>query len=62
MRKFIVSFISSDLSFHRVNILFSEGEQVTFNTVQEKTKQKIKISCYRIFDFKIIAWSPVDEY
>lgn len=62
MRKFIVSFISSDLAFHRVNILFSEVEQVTFDTIQEKTKQKVKNSCDRIVDFRIIAWSSVDEF
>lgn len=62
MRKFVVSFISSDLAFHRVNILFSEGEQVTFDTVQEKAKQKVKSLCDRVVGFRIIAWSPVDEF
>lgn len=62
MRKFIVSFISGDLAFHRVNIIFSENEKVTMESVQEKTEQQVKNMCERILSFRIIAWSPVDEF
>jgi len=62
MKKFIVSIVTSDLAFHRVNIVFSENEKVTMMTVQEKTEEKVKNMCERILSFRIIAWSPVDEF
>ena len=62
MRKFVVSFISSDLAFHRVNIVFADGEQVTLNAVREKVDQKNKGLIVRIDAYRIIAWSPIDEY
>lgn len=62
MRKFVVTFISSDLAFRRVNIIFSDGEQVTPDAVQQKVEEKIKGVCERIVMFRIIAWSPIDEF
>ncbi len=62
MKKFVVSFISSDLAFHHVNIEFANGVQITLNAVQQKVEQKIKGLCDRIDAYRIIAWSPIDEY
>ncbi len=62
MRKFIVSIVTSDLAFHHVNIMFTEEEKVSMDSVQEKTEKQIKSMCERIFAFRIIAWSPVDEF
>jgi phosphoribosylformylglycinamidine (FGAM) synthase PurS component len=62
MRKFIVSIVTSDLAFHHVNIMFTEDEKVSMDSVQEKTEKQVKNMCERILAFRIIAWSPVDEF
>ena len=62
MRKFVVSFVSSDLHFHHANIIFVDGEKVTLSAIQQKVDVKIKEMCERIVAYRIIAWSPIDEY
>ena len=62
MRKFVVTFISSDLAFHHVNIIFTEDELITLNNVQKKVEKKVKGLCERIDAYRIIAWSPIDEF
>ena len=62
MRKFVVLFVNSDLSVHHVYILFNDGEQVTLNAIERKVDAEIENMCARIGAYKILAWSPVDEF
>lgn len=62
MRKFIVTIVTDNLAFHRINILFTEDEKVSMESVQEKTEQQVKNMYKRILSFRIIAWSPVDDF
>lgn len=43
------------------NQIWEDGT-VSMDSVQKKTEKQVKNMCERILAFRIIAWSPVDEF
>lgn len=58
MRKFVVLIFSLRYhNFQKVNIVFTDGEVVTLDSVQQKVITKLNTD-----SFMLMSWSPVDEF
>jgi len=58
MKKFVVTIFSlRHYNFQKVNVVFTNGEIVTLDSVHQKVITKLNTE-----SFMLISWSPVDEF
>lgn len=58
MKKFVVTIFSlRHHNFQKVNVVFTNGEIVTLDSVHQKVITKLNTE-----SFMLISWSPVDEF
>ena len=58
MKRFVVTiFHLRHHGFQKINIVFTNGEMITLDSVYQKVITKLNTE-----SFMIISWSPVDEF
>ena len=58
MKKYVVTIFSlRHHNFQKENVVFTNGEIVTLDSVYKKVKSKLNTE-----SFMLIAWSPVDDF